>query len=76
MEGSTPTSLDSPRDREARTISGCSPSPRAAPWKFLKTLDLGQLGLWAGPRAVIEQGVHLCTLQPQAPLGLAEQCPQ
>lgn len=76
MEGSTPTSLDSPRGREARALGGCGPSPRAAPWKHLTTLGLGQWGLGVGPRAVVEQGVHLCTLQPQAPLGLTEQCPQ
>lgn len=39
-----------------------------------KPLTRGLAGLRPGPRAVVEQGVHLCALQPQALVGVAKQC--
>lgn len=36
-------------------------------------LTWGPAGLGPGPGTTVEQCVHLCTLQPQAPLGVAKQ---
>lgn len=53
------------RPREApQKLSLESPWPRAGP------------GLRSGPGSVIEEGVHLRTLQPEALLGVPEQHPQ
>lgn len=40
-----------------------------------KTLG-GHLGLMMGSRTVIEQGIHLCSLQPQASLVVTEKYAQ
>lgn len=39
----------------------------------LEPLTWGPAGLGPGPGTTVEQSVHLCTLQPQAPLGVAKQ---
>lgn len=57
-------------NRRARVASGPGPFPKEAPWKLSpQTLVLGvHPGLGMGSRTVIHQGIHLCTLQPQASL--------
>lgn len=54
-------------NRRARASSGLGPLPKEAPWKLPQILGV-HLGLGMGPRTVIEQGIHLCSLQPQASL--------